>query len=102
MGLFLGLQIHTESKDKFSQIFDILERDYVDSLHMASFEKKTIDNLLSSLDPHSTYIPASLTEYNNRQIRGNYEGLGISYISFRDTLLVYQLQKDFLPQSESG
>lgn len=88
-GLYAGMQINREKKDKFSQIFDIIQNDYVDSTRKDLLEEKTIDYLLSQLDPHSSYIPAQLTEINERQIRGNYEGLGIEYIQFSDTLFVF-------------
>ncbi len=88
-GLAAGMQINREKKDKFSQIFDIIQKDYVDSTRKDLLEENTIDYLLAQLDPHSSYIPARLTEINERQIRGNYQGLGIEYIQFRDTLFVF-------------
>lgn len=93
-GIGIGLNINKESKDKFSQIFDIIENDYVDSTRVDLLKENTIDYLLAQLDPHSTYIPEVFSEINERQIRGNYEGLGIEYIKFRDTLFVYNVFKD--------
>ena len=75
IGLFCGMNINKEKKDKFSQIFDIINQDYVDSTRIDLLEENAIDYLLSQLDPHSAYIPAQLSEINNRQIRGNYLGL---------------------------
>ena len=89
IGLFCGMNINKEKKDKFSQIFDIINQDYVDSTRIDLLEENAIDYLLSQLDPHSAYIPAQLSEINNRQIRGNYLGLGIEYIQFSDTLFVF-------------
>ena len=89
LGLGAGMQINGEKKDKFSQIFDIIQNDYADSTRKDLLEESTIDYLLSQLDPHSSYIPAQLTEINERQIRGNYQGLGIEYIRFRDSLFIF-------------
>ena len=89
VGLFSGMNINKEKKDKFSQIFDIINNDYVDSTRIDLLEENAIDYLLSQLDPHSAYIPAQLSEINDRQIRGNYLGLGIEYIQFSDTLFVF-------------
>jgi carboxyl-terminal processing protease len=83
VGLFSGMNINKEKKDRFSQIFDIINNDYVDSTRIDLLEENAIDYLLSQLDPHSSYIPAQLSEINDRQIRGNYQGLGIEYIQFR-------------------
>lgn len=90
-GLAMGFSINRESKDKFSQIFDIIDNDYVDSTNVQKLQQSTIDNLLSQLDPHSTYIPPALSEINESQIRGNYEGLGIEYIQYMDTPFVYNV-----------
>src|SRR5574343_605869 len=84
-GIGIGMRVNQSSKDKFSQIFDIIQRDYVDSTRTDVLEESTIEYLLSQLDPHSSYIAPQFTEINEQQIRGNYEGLGIEYISFRDT-----------------
>jgi carboxyl-terminal processing protease len=92
-GITMGVNINREGKDKFSQIFDIIEKDYVDSTKTEQLQEDAIDYMLSQLDPHSSYIPAQLSEYNERQIRGNYEGLGIEYIKFRDTLFVFNVYK---------
>lgn len=91
LGLLMGMSMHTESKDKFSEIFDIIANDYVDSLSVDDLKQNTIDYMLSQLDPHSTYIPAVYSEFSNRQIRGNYKGLGIEYILFDDSLVVYNV-----------
>ncbi|MCC6817622.1 MAG: S41 family peptidase [Bacteroidia bacterium] len=90
-GLAMGMGINKESKDKFSQIFEIIDNDYVDSTNNDVLQQKTIEQLLAQLDPHSTYIPPALTEINERQIRGNYEGLGIEYIKYQDTPFVYSV-----------
>lgn len=90
-GLGAGMLVNKESKDKFSQIFDIIDNDYVDSTNVTDLKRKTIDQLLAQLDPHSTYIPPALTEYNESQIRGDYEGLGIEYINYQDTPFVYNV-----------
>lgn len=90
-GLAMGFSINRESKDKFSQIFDIIDNDYVDSTDIKRLQQSTIDNLLSQLDPHSTYIPPALSDMNESQIRGNYEGLGIEYIQYMDTPFVYNV-----------
>lgn len=90
-GIGIGMSVNQTSKDKFSQIFDIINRDYVDSTRTDVLAESTIEYLLSQLDPHSSYIAPQYAEINEQQIRGNYEGLGIEYISFRDTPCVYNV-----------
>lgn len=91
LGTLIGTSINKEKKDKFSQILNIVQNDYVDSTNEIALREDAIRYLLSQLDPHSSYIPPSLSEISSRQIRGNYEGLGIEYLYFRDTLFVYNL-----------
>lgn len=91
LGLLAGMSFHTEQKDKFTQILDIIQNDYVDSTQRANIETSTIEFMLSQLDPHSAYIPADLSEVNERQIRGNYFGLGVSYIAYNDSFVVYSV-----------
>ncbi|MES2617410.1 MAG: S41 family peptidase [Bacteroidota bacterium] len=92
-GMALGYYTKGVKKDKFSQILDIIKNDYVDSTSSADIEEESIDFLLSQLDPHSSYIPPELAEQNARQIAGKYEGLGIEYIVFKDTLFIYNISK---------
>ncbi len=43
---------------------------------------------LTKLDPHSAYIPAKEREEANEDLRGNFEGIGIEFNIFQDTLVV--------------
>ncbi len=88
IGVAIGMFIRGIQKDKFSQILDIISHDYVDSTHAIDIESESIDYLLSQLDPHSSYIPPELAEQSARQVSGKYEGLGIEYIVFKDTIFI--------------
>lgn len=100
-GIAIGMNVNKEKPDKFSQIFDIIDQDYVDSTRIDRLKENTIEYLLSQLDPHSTYIPPEFSEVNEQQIRGNYEGLGIEYILFNDTPCVYNVYEKS-PAEKSG
>ncbi len=93
IGIAIGMLIRGVQQDKFSQILDIIQHDYVDSTHSADIEEASIDYMLSQLDPHSSYIPPELAEQSARQIAGKYEGLGIEYIIFKDTIFIYNVSK---------
>lgn len=90
-GIGIGVNINREKKDKFSQLFDIIQRDYVDTVNTDDLQEDAIDHILEQLDPHSTYIPPQLSEINERQIRGSYPGLGIEYILFQDTAFIFDI-----------
>jgi len=87
-GVFVGTKINTEKKDKFSEIIDIIENDYVDSTVGELIREEAIVHLLSQLDPHSSYIPPQLSAINEQQIRGNFDGLGIENILFDDSIMI--------------
>lgn len=90
-GLWTGGQFEHEKPERFTRILDIIGRDYVDSVQTDKIAEQTISHMLSQLDPHSVFIPARHSELSDRQIRGNYRGLGIEYIRFSDTLFVFQV-----------
>jgi carboxyl-terminal processing protease len=98
VGVLWGAQIKKVEKDKFTQIIDIVESDYVDSSNGEYIREASIKFLLSQLDPHSTYITSQLSEISSRQIKGEYDGLGIEYFRTNDTLFVY----DVMPNSPAG
>jgi len=58
-----------------------------DQLHRESIYQ-IFQHLLTKLDPHSTYISAKDREEANEDLRGNYEGIGIEFNIFHDTLVV--------------
>jgi carboxyl-terminal processing protease len=47
-----------------------------------------IEKMLSSLDPHSVYIPASDMNNVNEELDGNFDGIGIEFFIVKDTITV--------------
>ena len=43
---------------KLNQTLYLIQNHYVDSLNITNFEDKSINAILSELDPHSAYIPS--------------------------------------------
>jgi len=73
---------------KFGRLLRLVDGYYVDSANVEALTEKAIVNLLSELDPHSTYISKEEVEKMNEPLKGNFEGIGISFNIFKDTLLV--------------
>jgi carboxyl-terminal processing protease len=44
--------------------------------------------MLNKLDPHSAYIPAADRIAANEDLRGNFDGIGVEFNIFRDTIVV--------------
>jgi carboxyl-terminal processing protease len=74
--------------DKLSSILRIIEEKYVDTVNRKDLEEAAIPAMLKRLDPHSIYIPAKDLKRANEPLQGNFEGIGISFNMFDDTILV--------------
>jgi carboxyl-terminal processing protease len=61
----------------FSEIFDLVRRDYVRPVTDKKLVESAVSGMLTALDPHSAYMDAE--EFKNLQIetRGEFGGLGI-------------------------
>lgn len=77
-----------ENSAKFGRLLRLVESYYVDTANVGKLTEKAIVALLENLDPHSVYIPKAEVERMNEPIQGNFEGIGISFNIFKDTLLV--------------
>jgi carboxyl-terminal processing protease len=73
---------------KLREVFSLVQGDYVDEVKTDGLIDDAIQHMLSKLDPHSTYITAKDREEANEDLRGNYEGIGIEFNIFHDTLTV--------------
>lgn len=75
---------------KFGRLLRLIDSYYVDSTDINKLTEVAISKLLSELDPHSVYISKSEVEEMNEPLQGSFEGIGISYNIFNDTLMVVQ------------
>jgi carboxyl-terminal processing protease len=73
---------------KFGRLLRLVDGYYVDSADVDELTEKAIIHLLGELDPHSVYISKEEVEKMNEPLQGNFEGIGISFNIFKDTLLV--------------
>ncbi len=90
---FVGLgtssgQKSQENTVKFGRMLRLVESYYVDTTNLEKLTEKAIVALLEELDPHSVYIPREEVEKMNEPLKGNFEGIGITFNIFKDTLLV--------------
>jgi len=77
-----------ESVRKFSNALQIIEFAYVDSTNPSKLTESAIVEMLRELDPHSAYISKEDVEKVNEPLEGSFEGIGVSFQIFRDTILV--------------
>ena len=69
--------------EKFMSVYERVKANYVDPVNDHDLIKGAIDGMLSSLDPHSSYVEASDFDQLKATTDGNYGGLGIT-VSIED------------------
>ena len=74
--------------NKMNSIVDYILQNYVDTINKKDLEDEAITSMLHSLDPHSDYIPASEFQQINEPLQGNFEGIGVEFNIFNDTITV--------------
>jgi len=66
-----------EQLDLFGDIFERIRAQYVEEVEAADLIEAAIDGMLSSLDPHSSYLSPKDAADMRVQTRGSFGGLGI-------------------------
>ena len=94
----------TENYREFDQFFEVFNRvkaDYVDKVDDQKLIKGAIEGMLSSLDPHSSYVDA--LDYDNLRIltEGNYGGLGLT-VSMEDGAVKVIAPQEDTPAARAG
>lgn len=74
--------------DKINDIITYIEQEYVDTVDRTKLTDLSIEKLLQSLDPHSSYITASDLTSANEPLEGNFEGIGVEFHIQDDTIMV--------------
>lgn len=74
--------------DKLTNVINYITREYVDPLDKDKIVENTIPKILSELDPHSQYLPASDLVRLNEPLEGNFSGIGVQFNMLNDTLVV--------------
>ena len=95
-GVLIGASINTQTASddigpdvqKFREVLSLIKTEYVDETKTDDLVDDAIQHILAKLDPHSAYIPAKEREEANEDLRGNFEGIGIEFSIFQDTLVV--------------
>ncbi len=77
------------SGNKIGDFIDLIEDEYVDGNILTDSVKDDImQDIVSKLDPHSVYIPASDLEEVNNEIEGRFSGIGVQFNIQKDTVMI--------------
>ena len=98
LGYFLSIKIGSSNgknqsqqnatSEKINSLLDFIDYQYVDTINKSQLVEKTVTAMLQSLDPHSSYIPASEFDVSNETLEGNFDGIGVEFNIIRDTIRV--------------
>ncbi|MDQ3050275.1 MAG: S41 family peptidase [Bacteroidota bacterium] len=100
VGLYLGTRLNvpfiqersffstSNQFNKFSDVLGYIQHEYVDTVNREDLVNLSIEKMLQSLDPHSSYIPAEDLQQANEPLEGNFEGIGIEFHIQADTIMV--------------
>ncbi len=73
---------------KFRDILSYIDRDYVDTVDIEKLTDFAITEMLHKLDPHTAYIPADELAMARSYLEGDFEGIGVEFNIFKDTIYV--------------
>jgi len=71
---------------KYVSLMQMIKYAYVDTVNEAKLVEKAIVETLKELDPHSLYISKKDLQRANEELVGNFEGIGVQFEIFRDTI----------------
>lgn len=96
LGMFFGFKMHqqTGAADFFrrskatilEETMELIKNRYVDHVQLDSLKNDAITAVMDHLDPHSVYIPYSEVAEANEELAGNFEGIGVEFNLFQDTV----------------
>ena len=87
--------------DLFNDAFDTVRKDYVRPVDDNELVTQAIEGMVSSLDPHSSYMDAKNFADMQIQTRGQFGGLGLE-VTMQDGLVKVITPVDDTPASKAG
>lgn len=87
------LNIINSSSNKINDLLRIVDDQYVDSVDVIKLVEEAMPQILSELDPHSTYIPAKDLEDTNAELKGSFSGIGVQFTIQSDTVHINSVIK---------
>ena len=92
-----------ENLKVFTDVLSIIQKDYVDEEKTESegLVYGAVDGMLSTLDPHSSFMPPDVFKEAQMDTKGKFEGLGIE-IEMREGVLTVVAPIEGTPAWDAG
>ena len=82
------LSIINTGSNKLSYLLQIIDNNYVDTVNMSQLVEDAMPGILKELDPHSSYLSAQDAKEADDDLRGQFSGIGVSFVVQKDTVNV--------------
>ncbi len=103
LGMFAGYKLHSNmpmsrnimgGSQPFAidEVMQLIKERYVDRISLDTAEQTAINGVLETLDPHSAYISAKEITEVNEDLEGQFQGIGIEFNIFNDTVHVLSVR----------
>lgn len=109
VGVLLGMQFNKENPSitiinqsnsdnglivgKVDELIRYIDAKYLEDLERDTLVNNAINKVLSSLDPHSSYIDNRQLIQIEHRLNGSYKGIGLEFLMYKDTLLITNVLK---------
>jgi len=90
-----------EAYIKFTQILNLIEKEYVDEVNTSTLVDKALKGLMTNLDAHSNYMDRKSYKELTVQTKGEFGGLGIS-VGMKDGALTVIAPLEGTPAMKAG
>ena len=97
VGIFIGSRFTTPDKPvadndrKLNAILNLIANDYVDTTNLKDLIEMSIPEILSNLDPHTSYFSAEELKAATDDLNGSFSGIGIQFMLINDTINVVEV-----------
>ena len=82
------LKILRSEQNKINEALEVISKYYVDTIDIKNLSESAVLKIISELDPHSSYIPASEVESVHEELESSFSGIGIQFNMITDTIIV--------------
>jgi len=86
------LKILRSEQNKINEALEVISTNYVDTVDIKSLAESAVGKIVSELDPHSAYIPASEVETAGEDLEISFGGIGIQFNIISDTVVVVRIE----------
>ena len=96
VGIFIGSRFTNnkpvaDNDRKLNAILNLIAQDYVDTTNLHDLIELSIPEILSKLDPHTSYFSAEDLQIATDDLNGSFSGIGISFMLINDSISVVEV-----------